>query len=80
MSARLTDTQRVCLKKIQDGHWHTFAYGRFNVALRALHFRAPELINYEASDGEEWFNITDAGRAAVGLPPIIQSNGDRAPK
>jgi hypothetical protein len=42
-----------------------YGYGRTRVALRALVHRAPDLIEYQARDGDEFFCITEAGRAAV---------------
>lgn len=71
---RLTELQRRGLKKLakqEPGTWHSFGYGfgRFRIALRALHHRAGGLVMYEARDGDEFFCITGEGRHAVLTSP-----------
>lgn len=69
MSAKLTKTQIEGLRRIADGHPHSFGsgLGNYRVALRALTLRAVALVDWRSAfePGDEVFRITEAGRAAL---------------
>ncbi len=70
MNTKLTASQLDAMKALAEyksGEWVSFGSGlrRRNVSLRALHHRAKTLVQYQAKDGEEYFSITEAGRASL---------------
>lgn len=44
-----------------NGEWYCFGSGRYVVGMRALHRRAPELVEYITTRDREYFRITPVG-------------------
>lgn len=64
---RLTETQKGAIRRlleIPDGHWKQFmyGYGKYRVALRAIAFREPGMIEIDGTGPLEKYRLTDNGR------------------
>lgn len=64
MKYRLTKLQKEALIGMRGHDWHAYGggYGRHRVAIRALRYRHPELMDCKCEDGEEFYHLTAAGR------------------
>lgn len=70
MSERITTTQRIALMRLDHAERGSSSFddigeGKYRIALRALHLRAPHLVEHESFIDDESFRITFEGRNAI---------------